>query len=200
MIKWSQGEHLVCDEFGWLQWKAEDHNHYSAQFISSVLALSPLDTDCKKFLLKLISDESCIRFQVERVSLGDDYPIKRLYNGLYVKLGVKVWSSACGLRHKKLLILRYWWGIIMKCFFNFLVQKELFNTLYPLKKKPVIQYSIRCSAFCVFISSFKEVPLIFWTYRCEGRYRTELLFDNFHTMADVWKHHRATFNGLVMLL
>lgn len=134
MIKWSQGEHLVCDEFGWLQWKAEDHNHYSAQFISSVLALSPLDTDCKKFLLKLISDESCIRFQVERVSLGDDYPIKRLYNGLYVKLGVKVWSSACGLHHKKLLILRYWWGIIMKCFFNFLVQKELFNTLYPLNK------------------------------------------------------------------
>lgn len=152
------------------------------------------------FFLKLISDESFIRFQVERVSLGDDYPIKRLYNGLYVKLGVKVWSSACGLHHKKLLILRYWWGIIMKCFFNFLVQKELFNTLYPFKKKTVIQYSIRCSAFCVFISSFKEVPLIFWTYRCQGRYRTELLFDNFHTMADVWKHHRATFNGLVMLL
>lgn len=62
----------------------------------------------KSFFLKLISDESCIRFQVERVSLGDDYPIKRLYNGLYVKLGVKVWSSACGLHHKKLLILRYW--------------------------------------------------------------------------------------------
>lgn len=61
----------------------------------------------KSFFFKLISDESCIRFQVERVSLGDDYPIKRLY-GLYVKLGVKVWSSACGLHHKKLLILRYW--------------------------------------------------------------------------------------------
>lgn len=86
----------------------------AAQFISSVLALSPLDTDCKMhkffFFFKLVSDESCIRFQVERVSLGDDYPIKHLYNCLYVEFGVKVWSSACGVRlhHKKLLILRYW--------------------------------------------------------------------------------------------